>query len=141
VDPTDSFIVVPDLGADLVRIFSINHETSELTPVEPFVVPAGSGPRHGAFLVQNDQTYFFLISELANTVVSYEVTYEPDFLNFTEIFSSGTLGDTAVPARVTSAEILVSVSFTVLWFISVKPFHINNLLSHDLYCLRHLLGF
>src|SRR4051812_20761511 len=46
VDPTDSFILVPDLGADLVRIFGIDAASSRLTELTPFKAESGSGPRH-----------------------------------------------------------------------------------------------
>lgn len=144
VDPTDSYIFVPDLGADLVRIFSINHNTSELTPSTPLVVPAGSGPRHGSFLVQGNSTYFYLISELGNTIVSYLVHYEESGLGFSKIFSSGTFGPNAtVPVNTTSAETIVSVS--LIPFVSISPsiyFHsassrclknINNIIKPPLF--------
>jgi 6-phosphogluconolactonase (cycloisomerase 2 family) len=40
LDPTGSFIVVPDLGADLVRVFSVDPKTSLLTETNPFLAPA-----------------------------------------------------------------------------------------------------
>lgn len=111
LDPTDSFIVVPDLGADLVRVFSIDPKTSLLTEGTPLSVPAGSGPRHGTFLkTDSRKTFFFLISELANTIASYEVTYTETGLNFTNVFLSGTYGDKATPAGAAAAEAILSVS-------------------------------
>lgn len=35
LDPTGSYVAVPDLGADLVRIFHIDNTTSLLTPQTP----------------------------------------------------------------------------------------------------------
>jgi 6-phosphogluconolactonase (cycloisomerase 2 family) len=34
VDPTGNFILVRDLGADFIRIYSIDNSTGKLTPVE-----------------------------------------------------------------------------------------------------------
>jgi 6-phosphogluconolactonase (cycloisomerase 2 family) len=112
VDPTDSFIVVPDLGADLLLVYSINKEDSTLTAQTPVQAPASSGPRHGVFnkLASNGKTYFYLTSELANTITGYEVTYEGGGLSFKEIFKSGALGDQTVPETAAIAECLVSVS-------------------------------
>jgi 6-phosphogluconolactonase (cycloisomerase 2 family) len=62
IDPTDSFVVVPDLGADLIRVFSIDPSTSLLKESTPFPATPGSGPRHGAFLKSGDNTYFFLVT-------------------------------------------------------------------------------
>ena len=111
LDPTGSFIVVPDLGADLVRIFSIDPKTSRLTESAPFHAPAGSGPRHGTFLnVDSGKTFFFLISELANTIASYEVEYFATGLNFTKVFLSGIYGNRTIPEGAAAAEVTLSVS-------------------------------
>jgi 6-phosphogluconolactonase (cycloisomerase 2 family) len=111
LDPTGSFIVIPDLGADLVRVFTIDPKTSLLTETTPFSVPAGSGPRHGTFLkTDSGKTFFFLISELANTIASYEVAYTDAGLNFTNVFLSGTYGKQTTPAGAAAAEAILSVS-------------------------------
>jgi hypothetical protein len=109
VDPTDSYIVVPDLGADLIRVFSIDHSTSALKESTSFSTPPGSGPRHGAFLATASETYFFLHSELSNTVVSYKVSYGTKSLSFNEVFSSGTFGSEPTPDGAAAAETLLSV--------------------------------
>ncbi|KAH8795096.1 3-carboxymuconate cyclase-like protein-like protein [Hyaloscypha sp. PMI_1271] len=110
LDPTGSFIVIPDLGADLVRVFAIDPKSSLLTENTPFKVPAGSGPRHGAFLkVDSGKTFFFLISELANTIASYEVSYLGGTgLNFTNVFLSGTYGNRTTPDGAAAAEAILS---------------------------------
>ncbi|KAG8623350.1 hypothetical protein KVT40_008326 [Elsinoe batatas] len=107
LDPTESFIVVPDLGSDLLRIFAINRDPT-LTALTPYRVTAGSGPRHGAFLDTGNATWFFLISELANTVTSYQVSRANGSLTFTEVFSAGTYGNITTPAGVGGAELLIS---------------------------------
>jgi 6-phosphogluconolactonase (cycloisomerase 2 family) len=117
LDPTDSYIVIPDLGADLVRVFCIDPETSLLTETTPFSVPAGSGPRHGTFLkTDSGKTFFFLISELANTIASYEVTYTGTGLNFTNVFLSGVYGNQTTPTGAAAAEAILSVSHLPLQF-------------------------
>lgn len=108
VDPTDSYIVVPDLGADLIRVFSIDPETSLLTAETPFKAPPGSGPRHGAFLKTDCETFFFLVSELRNTVTSYKVTYGEKELSFTEVFDSGIYGPRATPAGAAAAAAILA---------------------------------
>lgn len=107
IDPTDTFVVVPDLGADLIRIFCIDPITSHLTEAPSFSTPPGSGPRHGSFLKTESGTYFFLVSELSNTVASYKVVYGPVSLSFEEVFVSSTYNTTA-PAGAAAAEVLVS---------------------------------
>lgn len=114
LDPTGSFIVVPDLGADLVRIFKIDATTSRITESTPLVTPAGAGPRHGAFLKTGENTYFFLVGELDNNVRSYKVTYGMDLMTLDEVFTAGMYGDTPTPAGAAAAEAIVSVSYSPL---------------------------
>jgi len=129
LDPTGSFIVVPDLGADLVRVFSIDPKTSRLTESAPFHAPAGSGPRHGIFLnVDSGKTFFFLISELANTIASYEVEYFATGLKFTNVFLSGIYGNRTIPEGAAAAEVILSVSLSLSilnshWSEKYKPDH------------------
>jgi hypothetical protein len=115
-------VLVPDLGSDLLRTFAINAADSKLRELTPFAVPAGSGPRHGTFYTPNckpaqvkcaaakkDNTYFFLVSELANTVSSYKVTYGKDGLGFTLVDSSGIYGNMTAPTGASAAEGILSV--------------------------------
>jgi 6-phosphogluconolactonase (cycloisomerase 2 family) len=110
VDPTDSFVLVPDLGADLVRIFKIDHATSKLTESTPYHATPGSGPRHGTFLVSGDTTYFFLVTELGNSVTTYKVTYGKGTLTLNPVFTSGIFGSKTIPEGTAAAECVLSVS-------------------------------
>lgn len=114
LDPTSKYILVPDLGADLVRVFCIDPDTFELTAHTPLNAKAGSGPRHGAFWVNKGKTYFYLVAELGVTVTAYEVTYPSEGgLSFKEIEVSNTFGGGKVPDGAAPAEIQVSVSFEI----------------------------
>ncbi|KAI0996210.1 hypothetical protein K3495_g11969 [Podosphaera aphanis] len=108
--PAGNFLVVPDLGADLLRVFSID-SSSRLTEQKSFSVPPGSGPRHGAFLQTSDnaspKVFFFLITELSNTVSSYVVSPENNSLNFTLVTSADALNKPA-PEGTASAELIIS---------------------------------
>ncbi|KAJ0321359.1 hypothetical protein Brms1b_002716 [Colletotrichum noveboracense] len=130
LDPTGEFVLVPDLGADLVRVFNINQETYELTPSTPLNAASGSGPRHARFLVVGKKTFFFLLAELGNTITSYEVTYNQDkTLEFKEVFVVGTHGpDNIVPAGAAAAEIHVSPDsqYLVVSSRNVSTFSIPN---------------
>ncbi|KAL0769424.1 hypothetical protein CaCOL14_008732 [Colletotrichum acutatum] len=110
LDPKGQFVLVPDLGADLVRVFAVDG-ANNLAAVDPLVAAPGSGPRHVEFLVTPEgKTYLYLISELANTVTAYDVTYrENKTLGFTEVFSGSTYGAGAsAPAGASAAEIWIS---------------------------------
>ncbi|KAH0361196.1 3-carboxy-cis,cis-mucoante lactonizing enzyme, partial [Aureobasidium melanogenum] len=115
LDPTGQFIVVPDLGADLVRIFSIDPETDKLTAEKPLSVLPGSGPRHVAFYQPygvsgaESTSFMFLVSELANTVTSFAVTYpSAGGMGFKQVYNTTSYGDLVVPDGNAAAEIAIS---------------------------------
>ncbi|CAK1359246.1 hypothetical protein CB0940_05484 [Cercospora beticola] len=114
VDPTGQYILLPDLGADLVRIFSFDVETLKLTELDPLEAEPGSGPRHLAFWTPYNTpggtTYLYLVGELSATVTGYAVQYSTNGtgLSFEDIGYLRTTGLFNVPQRVAPAEIQVS---------------------------------
>lgn len=111
VDPRGEFIVVPDLGADLLRVYKLAADSIAWTELPPQKAPAGSGPRHGVFVkaATGDETYFYVFNELSNTITGFTVSYADGGLTLTEKESvpSGGPG-TTVPADTKAAELLVS---------------------------------
>ncbi|KAJ8064318.1 hypothetical protein OCU04_006664 [Sclerotinia nivalis] len=98
-DPTGAFVLVPDLGADLVRLYYINPKTKLLEPLDPLKTPTGSGPRHGNWLVTKTATYFYLVSQLTNRLTAYKVTYNSNnTLSFAVKFER-TLLETTTPGQ------------------------------------------
>ncbi|TAQ91040.1 hypothetical protein B7494_g660 [Chlorociboria aeruginascens] len=83
VDPTGAYIIAPDLGADLIHIFSIDPTSGHLTECPSYITPGGTGPRHGAFTLRQDRPrrnayvgqQLYVSNELANTVTLYNVEY------------------------------------------------------------------
>lgn len=110
VDPSGCYLISNDLGADLLRVFSINRATSALTILPSFKTTPGCGPRHGAFLNANGKTYYFLICELQSTLRSYAVGYSVSGLTFTEVYSSSIYSTITAPAGSAAAEAVLSVS-------------------------------
>ncbi|KAL3468818.1 Lactonase, 7-bladed beta-propeller-domain-containing protein [Aspergillus californicus] len=116
VDPTGEFVLVPDLGADLVRIFHIHPTTGHLEEQQPLVVAPGSGPRHGVFWVSDqanaNQSYdsrFYLVNELDNYLRGYDVTYSANgTILFSESYKGNTFGGSTPPAGSKVAEIAIS---------------------------------
>ncbi|KAM5348143.1 hypothetical protein ACJ41O_007967 [Fusarium nematophilum] len=109
VDPSGRFILVPDLGADLVRMYSIAEDGLELAELRPLKAAAGSGPRHLAFAVMGNKTFMYLVTELSNTVLGYEVNYGDESIAFEEVWNSGIHGkDKNVPLGAAASEIIVS---------------------------------
>jgi 6-phosphogluconolactonase (cycloisomerase 2 family) len=100
LDPTGQYIIVPDLGADLIRVFAINPKTQALTAKASFKTPAGSGPRHAAFhnpygvTGEGATTYLYVVTELTSTIISYSVSYVPKQggLTFTAVQEVPALG-------------------------------------------------
>ena len=83
VDPERKYLVIPDLGSDLIRVFYINPTSLQVSERASIIVAPGSGPRHGAFMHMHDKeghhdVKYYLVSELANTLTSYAVTYQPN---------------------------------------------------------------
>ncbi|TKA73467.1 hypothetical protein B0A55_05951 [Friedmanniomyces simplex] len=115
-DPTGQYILVPDLGADLVRVFGWDVTTLVLKTLAPLKAAPGSGPRHAAFwnpyavTGAGSPTYLYLVSELASTVTGYAVTYLPNGggLNFTEVYKSSTYGLLNQPEGNAPAEVHVT---------------------------------
>lgn len=111
LDPTKKFILVPDLGSDLIRIFRIDSGSKSVTPVTPIKAVPASGPRHCAFAVVGQNTYFYTVNELGNSITGYTVSYKNDsvpmFTRILDINSHGPGG--SVPKGTKAAEIVVSV--------------------------------
>ncbi|KAG6188286.1 hypothetical protein E4U36_007015 [Claviceps purpurea] len=110
LDPTGSFILVPDLGADKIHVYAIRKPTDlKLTALPPIRVKPGSGPRHITFAVRHGKTFMYLVTELANTIIGYQVTYRRASVQFRELFTIGTHGaGNPVPSGAAAAEIAVS---------------------------------
>ncbi len=111
LDPTGNYLLAPDLGSDLVRVFHADNQTLKWTTSTPLVAPAGSGPRHAAFLATKSKTFLFLVTELSNSILSYQVTYNSNnTLSFQQVYVSGTHGlNNTVPAGAAGAEAKISV--------------------------------
>lgn len=110
-DPSGAFILIPDLGADVVRVYAVGEGDLSVTEVESIVAARGSGPRHATFAVYDEAIYLYIIHELDNTIVGYTVTYPEGGIAFEEIFSIGTHGEgVPVPVGASAAEITVTVS-------------------------------
>ncbi|GAB1727157.1 hypothetical protein NU195Hw_g8072t1 [Hortaea werneckii] len=115
-DPTGKYIVVPDLGADLVRIFCWDDETLKLKELDPLEAAPGTGPRHAVFwnpygvACEECTTYFYLVGELDSTITAFSVEYLPNGggLNFTQVFNSTTYGLLSLPEGNAPAEIQVT---------------------------------
>jgi 6-phosphogluconolactonase (cycloisomerase 2 family) len=118
LDPTESYLLVPDLGADVVHIFGIDQNTGKLAAKKSLRTSPGYGPRHGVF--SHDKIagnyIFYLVGELAGKITAYKVTSSDGSLSFQEIASYGTLSPGKVfppnpdgSSKVAPAEITITV--------------------------------
>ncbi|KAL8376692.1 hypothetical protein RB595_007691 [Gaeumannomyces hyphopodioides] len=116
-DPTGRFLLAADLGADLIRVFSINPTSGALTSCANIASGRGDGPRHGAFWVKGGATVLYVANELSNSVSAYTVSYPSGSgclgLTRTQTVSSLGPGKTA-PAGAKAAEVRVRDDFVYL---------------------------
>jgi 6-phosphogluconolactonase len=89
--PSGKFVYVADLGLDKVLIFAFDSETGKMTPAKPdhVAVKPGAGPRHFAIAPGGKRAY--VINEIGNTVVAFDVNGETGELTATQTIP--TLGD------------------------------------------------
>jgi 6-phosphogluconolactonase (cycloisomerase 2 family) len=114
LDPTQQFMLVPDLGADLVRMFCWDPASDVLQAHPDVVVPPGTGPRHAAFWSPNGKNstkdlYMMVVGELSNAIIVYSTTYGADGVpSFKQVYQTTSFGDKSVPVGAAAAEIAVS---------------------------------
>ncbi|KAI0404009.1 Lactonase, 7-bladed beta-propeller-domain-containing protein [Xylaria palmicola] len=116
VDPTGKFLLVPDLGADLIRIFSIDAASGKLTACPPGEAAPGDGPRHGTFWApksdSTDGLRLYTVNELGNSATSWTTSYpEGKCLSLKREKTLPTFSGKALAAGSKAAEIHVAGNF------------------------------
>jgi 6-phosphogluconolactonase (cycloisomerase 2 family) len=112
-DPTGAFMIVPDLGADLTRIFKINRDSGKLTACPAIASLPGDGPRHGEFRKAGDSLKYYSLNEVSSSVGVYDVVYptkRDDCLKLVLTQTVSTYGANVTPGSnkdVKSAEIRI----------------------------------
>ena len=87
--PDGKFLLVPDLGADRIRIYSFDDHSGTLTPNpnQPYLkLEAGSGPRHLAF--HPSGLYLYLVNELNSTISALSYQSEKGILSELQTIST-----------------------------------------------------
>lgn len=74
-DPTGKFMIVPDLGADLTRIFKVDTDSGLLTACPAIASNPGDGPRHGVFQKVGGVLKYYSLNEVSSSVGVYDVVY------------------------------------------------------------------
>ncbi|KAI9154877.1 putative 6-phosphogluconolactonase [Paramyrothecium foliicola] len=118
VDPTGQFLLVPDLGADIIRIFRINASSGQLTSCGTGQAAPGDGPRHGKWWQPQgatngtDSLRLFTLNELGNSVSAWNVSYNSGCMSLskTQTLSTYTTG-TKPGASTKAAELHIFDNF------------------------------
>ena len=111
VDPTGQFILAPDLGADLIRIYKVKERSIAWEQIAPGVATPGSGPRHGVWVEQAGNNFFYSLNELTNTITGFRATYRDSGLALTKMFDIPAQGPgSSLPSDTSAAELVASVS-------------------------------
>ncbi|KAI9875300.1 MAG: hypothetical protein M1823_007507, partial [Watsoniomyces obsoletus] len=88
-DPSGRFAVVPDLGADKLRVLGVDTSGMAVLDELEYQLPKGTGPRHAVFFKHAPSSnapsaqYLLVLNELANSIITFNVTYPADRLNLT----------------------------------------------------------
>lgn len=119
-DPTGQFLLAPDLGADLIRIFSVDASSGKLTACPAATAGAGDGPRHGAFWAPTAGStkgqMLYSVNELSNSVSAWTVKYSTNgcmSLTKTQTLSAFAPGKTPTAGKqpIKAAEVRVAGNF------------------------------
>lgn len=113
VDPSGKYILVPDLGADMIRIFKIDQSSGRLTSCGQAKTGAGDGPRHIKFWKSDAGVQIaYTVNELGNSVSSWAVSDSGSCLSLSKLqtlstFAAGKKGSSMTKA----AEIQIAGSW------------------------------
>ncbi|KOS38176.1 hypothetical protein ACN38_g11009 [Penicillium nordicum] len=125
LDPTGAFILSPDLGADLLRVYAIQDGPSgKLSECPSLNITYGSGPRHGVFWTDDTnrsagagsthsrkagavgETMLYLANEIGGTIMVFDVSYSRSgCLSFEKTqtlvpYPGGVMPEGATPAEI-----------------------------------------
>ncbi|KAH7079236.1 Lactonase, 7-bladed beta-propeller-domain-containing protein [Paraphoma chrysanthemicola] len=111
LDPTRKFILIPDLGGDLIRVFKYNKKNvAPLRELAPLVTVPGAGPRHAVFWKspKSGALYLFFNGELDQKVYSYKVEYKNGGLSWSQTFAIASVSDDLPATTAPTSEIAIT---------------------------------
>lgn len=109
LDPSGRYFAAQDLGSDKILLVDSQDDAFEI--VNHVTVPAGAGPRHGAFFpVGAEQaSHYVVICEMGNVLVVYSLEYGTDEgITFTQVQSISTFGPDGAPDGAGAGEIVIA---------------------------------
>lgn len=118
LDRSGRFLVVLDLGADLVKLFSVDQGINTMKFLREYQMRPGSGPRHAVFwyplAIRNETThmYLYVISEFTSDITTFRAFYTADTLLLSDTGQTmptvGANSTLAIRERTRAAEIAVT---------------------------------
>lgn len=112
LDPSGKFIIVPDLGSDLIHVFSIESSTGKLNRCGSSKTGAGDGPRHGAWYNSTAGLRLYIVNELGSSVSTWSATYSGGCIALSKLQSISALkAGTRAADPIKAAEIRVVGDF------------------------------
>lgn len=104
LDPTGKFMLVPDLGADVIHIFAINSASGHLNACPDAQTGPGDGPRHGEWWSPKGNTSspdglrLYTVNEIGNSISGWSVTYGAECLSLNKTQTISTFAGGKIPA-------------------------------------------
>ncbi len=126
VDPTNQYVMVPDLGTDQIVIYKTDLDAGRIEPHGAGRSPAGAGPRHMKF--HPGGKFAYVLNELDLSVTGY--TYDEKAGTLTEFQTTTTLPEAMREVPSSGSEIRVHPSGQFLYTAnrghdSIAAFKIN----------------
>ena len=125
-DPTGAFLLSPDLGADVIHVFTIDKATGNLEECPDLTMGPGSGPRHATFwappaaetkrqAAAPEGTMMYVANELSATVSAFTLSYPADgCLSAEETQTLSPYGEDESPEGASTAEVTIVDNFLYL---------------------------
>jgi 6-phosphogluconolactonase len=110
-DPTNKFLMVPDLGADQIIIYKTDLAAARIEPHGAGRSPAGAGPRHMKF--HPGGKFAYVLNELDLSVTAYK--YDDKAGTLTEVQTISTLPEQAREVPSSGSEIRMHPSGKFLY--------------------------
>jgi 6-phosphogluconolactonase len=111
VDPTNRFVMVPDLGTDQIVIYKFDPGTGELQAHGHGKTPAGAGPRHMKF--HPNGRFAYVVNELTLSVTAFD--YDAQKGTLTALQTISTLPDNQREVMSSCSEIRIHPSGKFLY--------------------------
>ncbi|KAL1796159.1 hypothetical protein ACET3X_004699 [Alternaria dauci] len=111
LDPTRKFLLMTDLGQDMIRVFRYNEQTiAPLVELAPLVTPRGCGPRKAVFWTAPESgiLYLFVNGELDQRIYTYQVEYTDNGLEWTHVSDVVSISDYLPVTTAPTSELAVS---------------------------------